>query len=61
MDMAYFLDKKKVMKISVDLDCTNVNIAKGILGKINFKVINPLKKIKRDWKNTLLQWFMEEL
>ena len=37
MDLSYTHEGKKVLKIDAELDSTNVNIKKGILGKINFK------------------------
>ena len=37
MDLSYEHEGKKVFKIDADIDSTNVDIKKGILGKLNFK------------------------
>lgn len=40
MDLNYVHEGKKVFKINAELDSTNINIKKGILGKLNFKRLN---------------------
>jgi len=37
MDLSYEHEGKKVFKIDADIDSMNVDIKKGILGKLNFK------------------------
>jgi hypothetical protein len=40
MNLNYMHEGKKVLKINAELDSSNINIKKGILGKLNFKRLN---------------------